>query len=87
MQAREQLNTLRDFDRADLLFALLAARQLLSLDAGCNLEEIVSDAQAMGRTENWAVTGIKRGCRKSPFLKSVGKSRSGLLKKGDEESN
>ena len=27
MQAREQLNTLRDFDRVDLLFVLLAARQ------------------------------------------------------------
>ena len=59
IQAREQLHTLRDFDRADLLFVLLAARQLLSLDAGSDPEEIVSDAQAMGRTENWAVTGIE----------------------------
>ena len=59
MQARQQLNTLRDFDRADLLFVLVAARQLLSLDAGSDPEEIVSDAQAMGRTENWATTGIE----------------------------
>ena len=58
MHAREQLNTLRDFDRADLLFFLIAARQLLSLDAGSDPEEIASDAQAMGRTENWVAAGI-----------------------------
>ena len=68
MQAREQLNALRDIDRADLLFALLAARQLLSLDAGSNLEEIVSDAQAMGRTENWAVAGIELLRRQGAML-------------------
>ena len=68
MHAREQLNALRDFNRADLLFALLAARQLLSLDAGSNLEEIVSDAQAMGRTENWAVAGIELLRRQGAML-------------------
>ena len=70
MQAREQLNALRDFDRADLLFVLIAARQLLSLDAGSDLEEIVSDAQAMGRTENWAVTGIELLRRQGAILPS-----------------
>ena len=59
MHAREQLNALRDFDRADLLFVLIAARQLLSLDAGSDPEKIASDAQAMGRTENWVATGIE----------------------------
>ena len=57
-QAREQLAVLRDFDRADLLFVLVASRQLLSLDAGSHIEDIVADAQAMGRTEGWAVAGI-----------------------------
>ena len=68
MRAREQLNTLRDFDRADLLFALLAARQLVSLDAGSDLEEIVSDAQAMGRTETWVVAGIELLRRQGAIL-------------------
>lgn len=58
VQAREQLSALRDFDRADLLFVLVASRQLLSLDAGSHIEEIVADAQAMGHTEGWAVAGI-----------------------------
>ena len=58
-QAREQLHALRDFDRADLLLALVAARQLVSLDAGSEMDEIVADAQAMGRTEEWAVAGIE----------------------------
>ena len=58
MHAREQLNALRDFDRADLLFFLIAAKQLLSLDAGSDLEEIAADAQAMGRTDNWVAAGI-----------------------------
>ena len=58
IQAREQLGALRDFDRADLLFVLVASRQLLSLDAGSRIEDILADAQAMGRTEGWAVTGI-----------------------------
>ena len=57
-QAREQLAVLRDFDRGDLLFVLVASRQLLSLDAGSHIEDIVADAQAMGRTEGWAVAGI-----------------------------
>ena len=68
MQAREQLNTLRDFSRVDLLFVVLAARQLLSLDAGSDMEDIVADAQAMGRTENWAVTGIELLRRQGAML-------------------
>ncbi|MCY4646078.1 MAG: hypothetical protein OXE73_04310 [Gammaproteobacteria bacterium] len=58
IQAREQLAVLRDFDRADLLFVLVASRQLLSLDAGSHIDDIVADAQAMGRTERWAAAGI-----------------------------
>ena len=68
MQTREQLNTLRDFDRADLLFVLVAARQLLSLDTGSQMEDIVADAQAMGRTEEWVVSGIKLLQRQSAIL-------------------
>ena len=58
-QAREQLNILRDFDRADQLFVVIAARQLLSLDAGSDMEDVIADAQVMGRTENWAITRIE----------------------------
>ena len=57
-QAREQLASLRDFDRADLLFVLVASRQLLTLDAGSHIEDIVADARAMGRTEGWVIAGI-----------------------------
>ena len=71
MHAREQVNTLRDFDRVDLLFVIIAARQLLSLDAGSDPEEIVSDAQAMGRTENWVATGIELLRRQGAILDSL----------------
>ena len=57
-QAREQLNALRDFDRADLLLGIIAARQLLSLDAGVDAETICADSQAMGRSEQWARSGL-----------------------------
>jgi len=57
-QAREQLNVLRDFDRADQLLALIAARQLLSLDAGADLLAVVGDSQVMGRSEDWVLAGI-----------------------------
>ena len=71
MHAREQVNALRDFDRADLLFVLIAARQLLSLDAGSDPEQIASDAQAMGRTENWATTGIDLLRRQRAILEGL----------------
>ena len=71
VHAREHLNTLRDFDRADLLFVLIAARQLLSLDAGSDPEEIVSDAQAMGRTEHWVAAGIDILRRQRVILDSL----------------
>ena len=71
IHAREQLNTLRDFDRADLLFVLIAARQLLSLDAGSDAKEIVSDAQAMGRTEKWVVASIELLRTQGAILDSV----------------
>ncbi len=57
-QAREHLNALRDFDRADLLLTLIAARHLLSLDVGCSEETIVSDAMVIGRSEEWVRSGI-----------------------------
>lgn len=71
IHAREQFNALRDFDRADLLFVLIAARQLLSLDAGADPEQIVSDARAMGRTENWVATGIDLLRRQGAILDSL----------------
>ena len=58
-QAREQLNVLRDFDRADLLFFIISARQLLSLDAGSDIETTITDAEIMGRTKHWVVSGIE----------------------------
>lgn len=57
-QVREQLNALRDFDRADLLLVLVAARQLLSLDAGVDSDVVVADSEAMGRTEQWVRSSL-----------------------------
>lgn len=57
-QAREHLNALRDFDRADLLLTLIAARHLLSLDAGCSVDVLVNDATLIGRSEEWVRSGI-----------------------------
>jgi hypothetical protein len=58
LQAHEQLNMLRDFNRADLLLVLIAAHQLLSLDAGSVTEDLVSDAAVIGRTGEWVRAGI-----------------------------
>lgn len=58
-RAREQFNVLRDFDRADLLLVLIAARQLLSLDAGSGVETIVADAHELGRSEAWVLANIE----------------------------
>jgi hypothetical protein len=69
--AREQFNALRDFDRADLLLVLIAARQLLSLDAGSEVETIVSDSQAMGRSEEWARSGIELLRRQKAVLPNI----------------
>jgi len=58
LQAHEQLNILRDFNRVDLLLVLIAAHQLLSLDAGSKIEDLVNDAAAIGRTGEWVREGI-----------------------------
>jgi hypothetical protein len=59
MRAREQFSVLRDFDRADLLLVLIAARQLVSLDAGSDLGTIVGDAHVLGRSEGWVASNIE----------------------------
>jgi hypothetical protein len=59
MRAREQFNVFRDFDRADLLLVLIAARQLVSLDAGSDLDTIVGDAHGLGRSEEWVETNLE----------------------------
>jgi hypothetical protein len=61
---------LRDFDRADLLLMIVAARQLLSLDAGVDSEIVVVDSQAMGRTEQWARSGLDLLRRQGTILPS-----------------
>ena len=57
--AREQFNLLRDFDRADLLLVVIAARQLLSSDAGADIESIVADAELLGRQREWVLSSIE----------------------------
>ena len=57
--AREQFNVLRDFQRADLVLVLIAARQLLSCDAGTDIDTVVADAEALGRPREWVCSTIE----------------------------
>jgi hypothetical protein len=66
--AREQFNVLRDFERADLLLVLIAARQLLSCDAGVDVETIVADAEALGRPREWVLSTIEALRRQEAVL-------------------
>jgi len=57
-RVRALLNTTHDFEQADLLLVLIAARQLASLDAGSSMQDLLSDSQKLGRSENWARSSL-----------------------------
>jgi hypothetical protein len=67
-QFDKELHVLRDFARSDLLLVVVAARQLVSLDAGCTVEELLKDAQQMHRAEQWARDGIQQLRRRNAIL-------------------
>ncbi len=56
---RDQLNTLRDHDRADLVLAIVAACQVASLDAGTNEETVERYAGHLKRDAAWARAGLE----------------------------
>ena len=66
--AREQFNVLRDFDRADLALVLIAARQILSRDAGVDIDTVVADAEALGRSREWLLSSIESLRRQEAVL-------------------
>lgn len=67
-QVREHLNVLRDFDRSDSVLILVAIRQMLSLDAGCTVEQLLQDAREMNRSAKWVADGIERLRRRNAIL-------------------
>jgi hypothetical protein len=54
------LADLADTGEADLLFGILAASQLLTLDAGISRETLVQYAHAIGRDDEWVANAITR---------------------------
>jgi hypothetical protein len=58
-QARRELDVLRDFKRTDLLLMSVAFRQILSLDEGCTLDEVLLDARRLDRDEAWAKDSLE----------------------------
>lgn len=52
-RARDAVAILRDLDRADLLLAAIAARQLVSLDAGASRAWLENAVVALGRDMGW----------------------------------
>lgn len=47
-------------DDGDLLFGILAAAQLTSVDAGISTEALADHARTLGRDENWLATNLAR---------------------------
>lgn len=59
-QTRHFLNAARDFGDNDLLLTTIAARQVASLDAGCTMQEIVSDSQVLEHDALWARNTVQQ---------------------------
>ena len=57
-RVRALLNTTHDFEQADLLLVLIAARQMASLDAGSSIRDLLTDSQTLGRSENWVRSSL-----------------------------
>lgn len=59
-QIHHILNAAHDFDENDLLLMAVAVRQLASLDGGCTMEQLVSDARTLGHDSSWAEAAVQR---------------------------
>ena len=67
-QARDELRVLRDFERADLLLIIVAAHQLLTLDAGCSADDVIRSSSHLGRQEPWVRSGLELLRRRKQLL-------------------
>ena len=59
-ETRQILDVARDFEENDLLLTAVAVRQLVSLDAGASLPQLIRDAHWLGRDDAWVRSGIQR---------------------------
>jgi hypothetical protein len=70
-KVRELLNAARDFDQADLLLVLIAARQLAMLDAGVSVADLISACARIGKSETWVRTALDALSRQRYILASA----------------
>jgi hypothetical protein len=59
-RARDEVASLREAKRADLLLAAIATGQLVSLDMGASLRWLKTASQTMGRDEDWLERSLRR---------------------------
>jgi len=67
-RVRNLLSEARDFEQADLLLVLIAARQLATLDAGSSVTDLLAAAQKIGRTETWVHSTLEVLSRQRAIL-------------------
>jgi len=67
-QAKRVIDSLRDFNRADLLLFVIAVRQILSLDAGCTSEEVMEGVARLGGDPNSVPDGLNLLRRQAAVL-------------------
>ena len=67
-KVRTLLNAARDFEQADLLLVLIAARQLATLDAGSSVTDLLAVAQKVGRGEAWVHSSLEVLLRQRAIL-------------------
>lgn len=58
-RVRDTVNAAHDFQQADLLLVMIAARQLATVDAGSSVDDLVAAAQEVGRTEGWVRSSLQ----------------------------
>ncbi|HEY5915553.1 MAG TPA: hypothetical protein VJA21_33635 [Verrucomicrobiae bacterium] len=57
-RVRSSLDAAQDFQQADVLLLLIAARQLATLDAGSSVSDLIRDAKRFGRNESWVHSSL-----------------------------
>ncbi len=57
-KVRLLLDATHDFEQADLLLVLIAARQLATLDEGSSIQDLLSESQKLGRSEKWVHSSL-----------------------------
>ena len=58
-RVRLLLNAAHDFNQADLLLVLIAARQLATLDAGSSVQDLLHQLQKLGKSDAWLRSSLE----------------------------